>query len=396
MASERGTAKEFKPATAKKASAPILLMANSSHSGQPAAMGDPLAESRSARTTSSNGGAVRELQPPVRRTSKPHPSPALPEEWAQVCSLALKQLDRCVSLEPKVLQGNNPDAVHDLRVATRRLQQVLDLIFPSPRPREIRKLRQRLKRCRSSLSEVRNCDVLLERVDATLARKRTAHREARKAIRQYLLTRRSATFEKALRKLARVNLSELYVRMKDFLLGSGGPFSASENSERHSGAPTPSVELFYAHIGENLQTMWEALEDQMARSRRKPEAAVLHRVRIAAKRLRYLVEVIHAFDVPGSPEALIWLRNLQKRLGQWHDLVVFEETVIEMIADPGFLRDHMELGLEIEKLILRNRVLKVKLEGNYLEATADQSDLLRTKEWVSRIIASPSAAFAHA
>jgi CHAD domain-containing protein len=278
-------------------------------------------------------------------------------------------------------------------VATRRLQQVLDLIFPSPRPREIRKLRRRLRRCRSSLSEVRNCDVLLERVDAALARKRTAHREARKAIRQYLLTRRAATFEKALRKLTRANLSELYVRMKDYLLGDGGAFSAGASADHHSGGPSPSVEQFYAHIGENLQSMWEALEEQMARSRRKPEAAVLHHVRIAAKRLRYLGEVVHAFDVPGSPEALIWLRNLQKHLGQWHDLVVFEETVIEMIADPAFLRDHMELGLEIERLILRNRVLKVKLEGKYLEATADQADLLRTKDWVSRIIAAPSAVF---
>ena len=373
----------------------VIPMADSNHSGQRKALADPLAEARSARSADSNGDAIHELQAPSRR-KKSRPSSGLPVEWTRVCGLAMKQLDRCVSLEPKVLQGDNPEAVHDLRVATRRLQQVLDLIFPSPRPREIRKLRRRLRRCRSSLSEVRNCDMLLERVDAALARKRTAHREARRAIRQYLITRRAATFEKALRKLTRANLSELYVRMKEYLLGHGGPFPAGESVDHHSGAPTPSVEQFYAHIGENLKTMWEALEEQMACSRRKPEAPVLHRMRIAAKRLRYLVEVVHAFGVPGSPEALIWLRNLQKHLGHWHDLVVFEETVIAMIADPGFLRDHMDLALEIERLILRNRVLKVKLEGKYLEATADQTDLQRTKDWVSRIIAAPSAVFIHA
>ena len=99
-------------------------------------------------------------------------------EWARVSGLAIKHLDRCVSLEPKVLQGDDPDAIHDLRVATRRLQQVIDLICPSPHSGEIRKLYRGLKRCRSSLSEVRNYDVLLERVDAALARKRTARREA--------------------------------------------------------------------------------------------------------------------------------------------------------------------------------------------------------------------------
>src|SRR5215472_15501686 len=46
---------------------------------------------------------------------------ARPGEWARVSELAIKYLDRCVSLEPKVLHGDDPDAVHDLRVATRRL-----------------------------------------------------------------------------------------------------------------------------------------------------------------------------------------------------------------------------------------------------------------------------------
>jgi len=313
-----------------------------------------------------------------------------------VRSLAMKQLNRCVSLEPKVLQGDDPNAVHDLRVATRRLQQVLDLMFPSPRPREIRKLRRRLKRCRRTLSEVRNCDVLLDRVTSVLARKRTAHREARTAIRHYLITHRTARFEKALRKLTGANLSDVYVRMKQCLLGYVESSSADGSVDQAPDAQTPTIGQFYSRIGENLKSVWETLEEQITRSQRQPEAAVLHQVRIAAKRMRYLVEVIHAFGVPGSPEVLIWLRSLQKHLGHWHDLVVFEETVIEMIADPDFLRDHLELALDIERLILKNRAFRTKFEGRYLEAIADQADLLRAKDWVRRIIASPPVVFTHA
>lgn len=357
-------------------------------------LAEPSHNGHGPRSFESIPDTLHEPSAPTRR-NKPRAAERPPQEWTRVCELAMKQLDRCVSLEPKVLQGDDSDAVHDLRVATRRLQQVLDLLFPSPRPREIRKLRRRLRRCRSSLSEVRNCDVLLERVNTALARKRTTHRAARRAIRQYLQTRRAGQFEKALRKLTRTNLSELYVRMKECLLGHAGPFRADAGVNHHASGEETSVEQFYAHLGESLQAMWEALEEQMARSRRKPGATVLHRVRIAAKRLRYLVEVVHAFEVPGSAEALVWLRNLQKHLGNWHDLVVFEETVIDMIADPDFLRDHLELGLEIERLILRNRVLKKKLEEKYLDATADQRDLLHTKEWISRIVADPSASFAH-
>ncbi|HEV2246676.1 MAG TPA: hypothetical protein VGW37_08470, partial [Terriglobia bacterium] len=51
-----------------------------------------------------------------------------PGEWARVFELARRHLDRCVSLEPKVLHGDDPTAIQGLRVATRRLQQVIDLI----------------------------------------------------------------------------------------------------------------------------------------------------------------------------------------------------------------------------------------------------------------------------
>src|SRR5579871_6940027 len=46
--------------------------------------------------------------------------------WIRVRKLALRQLNRLVSLEHQVLRGESPKAVHDLRVASRRLQSLLD------------------------------------------------------------------------------------------------------------------------------------------------------------------------------------------------------------------------------------------------------------------------------
>lgn len=318
----------------------------------------------------------------------------VPHEWTRVCKLAVKHLDRCVSLEPKVLLGDDPDAIHDLRVATRRLQQVLDLIFPTPRPGELRKLRRRLRRCRRSLSEVRNFDVLLERVDATLARKRTARREAWEAIRGYLKESRTVKLETALRKLTKANLSAIYVRMKDCLPAKGHSHLATETADQLCAGENPNAGQFYVRVSEGLRTVWDAFELEVAQSRHGADPAVLHRTRIAAKRVRYLIEVIHAFDVAGSKEALIWLRNLQKHLGRWHDLVIFEDTVIGMIADPAFLRNHLKIAMEIERLILRNRALKTKLEKKYLEMTTDKTGFFRTKEWVRRVAETPADVFA--
>lgn len=320
---------------------------------------------------------------------------SLPPEWQRVCKLALKQLDRCVSFEPKVLHGDDADAIHDLRVATRRLQQVLDLLFPPPHSGEIRKARRRLRRCRRSLSEVRNYDVLLERVDAALARKRTARRTAWEAIQVYLRESRSVRLDKALRKLTRANLSALYVRLKACLPADGNALpEAVGNSSHLCAGQDLTAEQFYARISEGLKTVWEAFEQEVVQSRHDSDPAVLHRTRIAAKRVRYLIEVINAFDVAGSKEALIWLRSLQKQLGDWHDLVVFEDTVIGMIADPVFLRDRLELAMEVERLILRNRALKAKLEKKYREMTTERTGFFKTKRWVSRVVESPAGLFA--
>ena len=108
------------------------------------------------------------------------PPPA--NEWSKVRKLALRHLNRFVSLEAKVLKGDDPDAIHDMRVASRRLQQVLDLIFPNPLPREARRLRRKIRRCRRALGDVRNCDVLLQQVEGRLARNRCSHREAWMAV----------------------------------------------------------------------------------------------------------------------------------------------------------------------------------------------------------------------
>ena len=140
--------------------------------------------------------------------------------------------------------------------------------------------------------------------------------------------------------------------------------------------------------------MWAELEQDVAQSQHQHDAAILHRTRIAAKRARYLIEVINAFDVPGSKEALIWLRSLQTRLGDWHDLAVFEEAIIGMIADRDFLRDRLEMAIQIERLIVRNRALRSKLENQYFEMIRDKAAMIRVRDWVQAMVDLPAAQFA--
>lgn len=317
-------------------------------------------------------------------------------EWTKVRKLAVRQLERFMSLEPKVLRGDDPAAIHDIRVASRRLQQVVDLLYPPPAGGEMRKLRRVIRRCRRSLSEVRNCDVLLKSVTARLARKRAARREAWAAVEDYLHQRRSKNFEKALRKISKMNMASFYVRLKSHLSENG---NKRDNTPHH--VPDPSAqeltsEHFYESLGRTADKVTEAFENQIKQSLDDRRASVVHGARIATKRMRYLIEVTRELGVPGSDDWLVWLRQLQRHLGEWHDLEVLEQVMIEMVARPDFLRDRLHLAMGIEKLIVRNRAAKKVFEEKYLLMAQDSSELRRLKEWAAYLLTSPSAALAKA
>jgi CHAD domain-containing protein len=313
------------------------------------------------------------------------------EPWDKVRELALRQLDRFLSLEPKVLADESPEAIHSLRVASRRLQQVLDLLYPAPRPAEIRRLRRKIRRCRRALGELRNCDVLLARVEKSLARKRTARRGSWVALQHYLVERRAQTFEKAIRKLSRVNLGTLYVRLRGWLSVNGATPSLNHHASLLPQTQVP--ENFGDRIAQDLGRFWQAFETQVAQSHHDSSPSRIHGVRIASKRLRYLVEVIHAFAVQGSADAVAWLRALQNALGEWNDLEVLERTMIEMVARPQFLRDQLEEAIGVERLILRVRSVKKGFVAKYFQMTREAGEFKRVKEWAAYLVASPPAAF---
>ena len=324
------------------------------------------------------------------------PRESLPD-WIKVRGLALRQLNRFISLEPKVLKGDDPDAIHDLRVSSRRLQQVLDLLYPAP-PKEVRRLRRKIRSSRRALSEVRNYDVNLARAQKRLASRRTSRRDAWEAISDYLVERRAESFERALRKLSKANLAVAYVRLKEHL--DWGAAAVARNGHVHP--PDRPIALpeelasepFAWRVRAALEKVWRAYEAQIADSRRDPEAPALHGARIATKRLRYLVEVLHAFDVAGSVEVLGSLRKLQRHLGDWHDLEVFDQMLIEMVARPKFLRDHLETAMALEKLIVRNRRAKKGYVEEYFGMTVDSAESRRLKDWIESLLSRSSEALA--
>jgi CHAD domain-containing protein len=313
--------------------------------------------------------------------------PPYDESCTMVREMALRQLNRFMSYEAKVLKGDDADAIHDMRVASRRLQQVLDLLYPKPRPQELRRLRNQIRRCRQALGDVRNCDVLLEIVGRSLGRKRSARREAWTAVQHFLVMRRSESFLRAMRKVGKINLTVFYVNLKEFLHHDMAHAKSAEHHPHGAGAARPGIAK---DMIKALESVWNRFENQIEHSHRNARPEIIHGARIATKRLRYLLEVFHEFGVPGSDDALVCLRQLQKDLGDWHDLEVLEQMMIEMLARPEFLRDHLPLAMEVERLILRNRKNKLGMIEKYFRMSRESAEMRRLKEWVAYRLESPS------
>ncbi|HKS96653.1 MAG TPA: CHAD domain-containing protein [Terriglobia bacterium] len=305
------------------------------------------------------------------------------QDWIAVRGLALRQLNRFASLESKVLKGDDPEAVHDLRVASRRLQQVIRLLYPEP-PKEVRRALRSAKTARRVLSDVRNYDVHLARIERSLAR-RTSRRETLEAVRDYLAERRTRSFERAQRKLSKANLPAAYIRLKEHL-GWGSATRSNGHARTGDVRVLPeelAAEPFQKRVGIELARLWGDYEDQIEASHRDPEAPALHGARIAAKRLRYLVEVFDALGVGDSGDVLTWLRSLQARLGGWHDLEVFEQMLLKMVARPKFLRDHLETAMKIENLIARNRQAKKRYVEKFFTVAVDTPGSQQLRNWAA-------------
>ncbi len=195
----------------------------------------------------------------------------------------------------RVRIGDNPEAVHDLRVALRRCRSVaavLSEVDPHPAWRDLRKTGRKLFR---RLGTLRDAQVLMDWTEK-LGR---ANGSIRAGLDDILAERERAARKKALLALARFDerhwkqLSRT-VRKRSRLVPPDGPAARCLALERYQGA--------------------RALHTRASRSR---SVTAWHALRIGIKQFRYTVE----FLLPERHSE--WgddLKRLQDLLGEVHDL----------------------------------------------------------------------------
>lgn len=217
-----------------------------------------------------------------------------------------KQLKRFEKNLTAAQKSGEVDAVHDVRVATRRLAEPLGLMGCGLGRKAVQNERRLLRKTRRALRKVRDLDVLQK----SLMENPTGGGLEPTDLAQVegiLTQRREKALSKARRCWASLKSDKL-VRRVDQL---------AEGYE----------DLMREGLDEELarrvrQLFLQRAERLVARDPRRPESVDLHETRICVKRLRYAAELMRDTQVRTDQDLIDSLAKIQERLGHWNDDLV--------------------------------------------------------------------------
>lgn len=221
---------------------------------------------------------------------------------------ALELLEAIHAERPRLDRPEDAEAVHDIRVALRRLRSLLKVYGPYLGKR-IAKLRRQLGSVADQTGPARDAEVQLRWLLAQQPSAAASERAALSWLSGRLEDIRQHGYE-AVRNQAAAEL--------DRLLAKGRPRLArfERDLALEAGAPTFGIATGKLLLDEAAEL--GRILDEIAGA---PDAMRAHRARIVGKRIRYLIEPLAESDALGArtQSAISALKQLQNTLGELHD-----------------------------------------------------------------------------
>jgi len=248
-----------------------------------------------------------------------------------------ERFEEMCQLRSDAIEWKDPEGVHSMRVASRRLRSALSDFMPHVNKRSLSSILKQIRSIADALGEVRDQDVAilaLEKLEsetppeffATLQKLIDARKEIRRRSRQELkrilvkdrMKELSDDFDKALTAAT---------KLKGGMLASS-PYTHSYKEVAKA--------IIRDRLGE-LETLSTSLYQPF-------EATQLHEMRIGAKRLRYAVEM---FAACWDSDIVLFAKRcarLQGALGRLHDCDVWIQSFRKEIQESKKvrLREHTE------------------------------------------------------
>jgi CHAD domain-containing protein len=201
------------------------------------------------------------------------------------------------------------EAVHDLRVAARRMLAIIRLLNSiSPRPR-LQKLNRAFKDQLDEFDDLRDTQVVLAEVSETLQElpQLQAFEDYLQDVEKSLLK----TLRKKLKVIDLFDVSKRIRRMRESL-------KAESNAN-----------------GELALQLLQVVDDAFLITKQRQswinpaQASTIHRVRIAFKTFRYMVEIVHPLLKDFPTENLKQMHEYQSLMGEIQDV----EVIMQMLTD---------------------------------------------------------------
>jgi CHAD domain-containing protein len=206
-------------------------------------------------------------------------------------------------------------AVHDLRVETRRLLAMVDLLQTLSFEDSLKKTRKILKERLDMFAELRDTQVQL-RLLKPLWREFPEARDLKKKLRQH----ERQIVSRVRHKIKTAKYTRVVRRLKA-LEKHLGKSVAAKSPRTSSGVISSALRQAFARVA--------ALRQQVGRN----DSAAIHRMRVAFKRFRYLSELLQPFLPQMTAERLRRMQKYQAMAGEIQDLEILLARLKQLIGD---------------------------------------------------------------
>jgi CHAD domain-containing protein len=255
---------------------------------------------------------------------------SLPDLQHHLRSLVEQRLEQLGRALEQSRRARAVEAVHDLRVASRRLR-AFGVTFRELLGTDLRRrLEKKLRRVTRAVGDLRDLDVQRELLEGRLAAtspELDLERAALEHLLEHLTLLRGKVARRAARRLRQVDVRVSSRLVRRALRAVQAALSAREQG---GGEPGRGHAVYARAVLEGLVA--EAAE-QLAPAEGPDDPGRLHQLRIEIKELRYALELLE--PVLGSQFPVLYARAaaLQELLGAHHDLVTLADVVTESSAE---------------------------------------------------------------
>ena len=256
---------------------------------------------------------------------------ALPPDLA-VRRLALAQLEAAAKACARISDRDDAEALHDFRVALRRLRSILRAYAPwfDPVPKNLRK---RLRRLARATNVARDAEVQIEWLRHTPPRLKANNQSGLAWLRERLEKRQHAA-NRTVRRLVRKEFAALEPRLR-----------AALRTRKHERDTVAGAGVTFAQAtDERLSAYCAEFAADLAGFGSVADRDEIHAARISGKRLRYLLEPLRG-SVPGAAALIITMKVFQDRFGELNDRFGMAHEIAQAVENAGAQAEKVLPGL---------------------------------------------------